>query len=179
MKLNGYQWAALAAGLITPAAFFLLKKFIVSDLTKQQKNLKAFLLMIQYSEGTAGKNAYKMLYGGQFFNDFSRHPNIAVSKWGLTSTAAGAYQILFRTWQELQQKLNLTDFGPQNQDRAAIELIRQKKALDDVLAGRFVQAIDKCKKVWASLPGAGYGQHEKNATGLLAVYKMAGGSVAA
>ncbi len=104
---------------------------------------------------------------------------MAITKWGITSTAAGAYQILFGTWQELQSKLKLPDFSPASQDRAAIELIKRRKALEDVLAGRFAQAILKCRKEWASLPGAGYGQNEKKPTTLLAVYKMAGGNIAA
>ena len=134
--------------------------------------------MIQYSEGTFGKDGYRMLYGGGYFDDLSKHPNMRVTKWGITSTAAGAYQILNKTWIEIQAKRKLPDFGPLSQDKAAIELIRIRKALDDVMAGRFAQAIEKCKKEWASLPGAGYGQSEKNAKNLLAVYKMAGGNAA-
>lgn len=134
--------------------------------------------MIQYSEGTFGKDGYRMLYGGGYFDDLSKHPNMRVTKWGITSTAAGAYQILNKTWTEIQAKLKLPDFGPLSQDKAAIELIRRRKALEDVMAGRFAQAIEKCKKEWASLPGAGYGQSEKNAKNLLAVYKMAGGNAA-
>ena len=65
-----------------------------------------------------------------------------------------------------------------SQDKAAIELIRRRKALDDVYAGRFKEAIAKCKKEWASLPGAGYGQNEKNLPNLLAVIKVAGGMTA-
>lgn len=148
-------------------------------MTVAQKNLKAFLIMIQYSEGTLGKDAYRKLYGGGLFDDLSKHPNRPVSKWGLTSTAAGAYQILNKTWQGLSQKLKLTDFSPQNQDRAAIELIARRKALDDVMAGRFAQAIAKCRKEWASLPGAGYNQSEKTPKALALVYKAAGGTLVA
>ncbi|HEV8283824.1 MAG TPA: glycoside hydrolase family 104 protein [Chitinophagaceae bacterium] len=148
-------------------------------MTTEQKNLKAFLIMIQYSEGTYGKDAYRKLYGGGVFNDFSKHPDTPITKYGITSTAAGAYQILFRTWQELQQKLRLPDFSPESQDKAAIELIKRRRALDDVMAGRFAQAIIKCRKEWASLPGAGYNQTEKDPKALAAVYKLAGGNIAA
>ncbi len=144
-----------------------------------EKNLKAFLTMIRYAEGTFSQDGYRKLYGGALFNDLTKHPNTAVTKWGITSTAAGAYQILFRTWLELQSKLKLADFSPASQDRAAIELIKRRKALEDVLAGRFLQAIEKCRKEWPSLPGAGYGQSEKSPTALAAVYKIAGGSMAA
>jgi lysozyme len=146
-------------------------------MTVAQKNLKAFLIMIQYSEETLGKDAYRKLYGGGVFDDLSKHPNRPVSKWGITSTAAGAYQILNKTWQGLAQELKLQDFSPQSQDRAAIELIARRKALDDVLAGRFAQAINKCRKEWASLPGAGYNQSEKSAGTLAQVYKAAGGTL--
>jgi lysozyme len=148
-------------------------------MTKEQKNLKAFLIMIQYSEDTYGKNAYRKLYGGGTFSDLSKHPNTKISKWGLTSTAAGAYQILNKTWLGLQQELGLQDFSPASQDRAAIALIKRRGALEDVMAGKFVQAITKCRKEWASLPGAGYNQAEKSPKVLAQVYQAAGGSLVA
>lgn len=133
--------------------------------------------MIQYAEGTIGLNAYRTLYGSGLFNDYSRHPNIAVTKWGITSTAAGAYQLLISTWIEIQTALQLPDFSPQSQDRAAIELIRKKDALTDVLNGKIVSAIYKCRKIWASFPGAGYGQGEKQIESLLQFYTKAGGKL--
>lgn len=166
----------MVAGFCTPALYLLLKSRMKMDTNSQAyKNLKAFLITIQYAEGTYGKDSYRKLYGGSAFNDLSRHPNTPMKKWGITSTAAGAYQILSKTWNEIQGKLGLPDFSPLSQDKAAIELIRRRKALEDVVAGRFGQALVKCRKEWASLPGAGYGQNEKNAQSLLAVYKMAGG----
>ncbi len=145
--------------------------------TVAYKNLRAFLIMIQYAEGTYGKDGYRKMYGGGLMKSLSEHPNTPVTKWGITSTAAGAYQFLNKTWNEVQAKLKLPDFGPLSQDKAAIELIRRRKALEDVYAGRFVEAIAKCRKEWASLPGAGYGQNEKNVKNLLAVIKVAGGNI--
>jgi lysozyme len=168
---------ATGAGISILLLYLLVKRKI--KMTTAQKNLKAFLIMVQYSEGTLGKDAYRKLYGGGSFNDLSKHPNTPVSKWGVTSTAAGAYQILNKTWQELQQKLGLPDFSPQSQDKAAIELIKRRKALDDVMAGRFAQAIIKCRKEWASLPGAGYNQSEKSPKALAQVFKAAGGTLVA
>jgi muramidase (phage lysozyme) len=177
LRLTKYQWAAIATGLLTPFLYFTIKAKLKMSI--REKNLKAFLLMIRYAEGTSSQDGYKKLYGGSLFNDFSNHPNIAITKWGITSTAAGAYQILFKTWIEIQQRLKLTDFSPQSQDKAAVELIKRRKALDDVLAGRFAQALLKCRKEWASLPGAGYNQSEKSPIALAKVYKIAGGSIAA
>lgn len=177
MKLLNTKTGMVVAGVALPALLFFIKRKM--DKTEvAYKNIRAFLIMIQYAEGTYGKDGYKKLYGGSSFNDFAKHPNSPQTKWGITSTAAGAYQILNKTWLELQSKLGLTDFSPVNQDKAAIELIRRRKALDDVYAGRFKEAIAKCRKEWASLPGAGYGQNEKNIQNLMAVIKVAGGMTA-
>ncbi|EPC1743373.1 lysozyme, partial [Escherichia coli] len=39
------------------------------------------------------------------------------------------------------------------------------------------QAIDRCSNIWASLPGAGYGQFEHKVDSLIAKFKEAGGTV--
>ena len=39
------------------------------------------------------------------------------------------------------------------------------------------QAIDRCSNIWASLPGAGYGQFEHKADSLIAKFKEGGGTV--
>jgi lysozyme len=72
----------------------------------------------------------------------------------------------------------LKDFSPASQNRAAIELIRRRGALEDVLAGRLATAVEKCKKEWASFPGAGYGQKEKRFAALMEVYQQSGGKLA-
>lgn len=94
---------------------------------------------------------------------------------GVWSTAAGRYQILSRYWRHYQQQLGLPDFGPVSQDRYALQQIREQRALDDVHAGRFDEAVAKCRNIWASLPGAGYGQHEHELDALALVYAEAGG----
>ena len=44
--------------------------------------------------------------------------------------------------------------------------------------GDIRQAIyDRCSNIWASLPGAGYGQFEHKAMTLIAKFKEAGGTV--
>lgn len=169
---------AVAVASATTAALLLFLKIKMTKTEIAYKNIRAFLIMIQHAEGTYGQDGYRKLYGGGMFTDFSRHPNQKQTKWGITSTAAGAYQILSKTWAELQKTLNLPDFSPVSQDRAAIELIRRRKALEDVYAGRFAQAIAKCRKEWASLPGAGYGQSEKSLQSLLAIAKASGGMIA-
>ena len=43
--------------------------------------------------------------------------------------------------------------------------------------GDIRQAIDRCSNIWASLPGAGYGQFEHKADSPIAKFKEAGGTV--
>jgi muramidase (phage lysozyme) len=97
----------------------------------------------------------------------------------LKSTAAGRYQFIAPTWDALcAQNRALKDFSPKSQDIACVMLIRGRGALDDVMAGRFALAINKCRKEWASLPGAGYKQHEHTLSHLQAAYLKAGGVLA-
>jgi len=146
----------------------------------EQKNVSAFLQTIRVSEGTSGSDGYSILVGGGHFDSFADHPRrlVYIASIGQNSSAAGAYQILRRTWDGVVAKLGLPDFSPASQDRAAVELIRQRGALADVRAGRFADAVTKCRKEWASLPGAGYGQRENSLALLQGAYVNAGGNLA-
>lgn len=142
-------------------------------------NLRAFLYLIAHCEGTAGENGYRMMFGGELFDSFADHPRKVITrKLGgkpISSSAAGRYQFLSRTWDECRKALTLPDFSPESQDRAAIFLIKRRGALADVEAGRIEQAIRKCNREWASLPGSPYGQPTKTLAECLAVYHRAGG----
>lgn len=126
------------------------------------KNLSAFLRLIRKNEGTDRPNGYMYLFGSlpskeKLFDSFEKHPCIFFSytnKAGkaIKTSAAGAYQITCTTWKVLQPRLNLPDFSPASQDKAAIELIREKGALGDINAGNLMKALNKLSPVWASLP---------------------------
>ena len=180
MRLIQNYWKFIVAGLLTPGLIFFIKeKAIAKPITRNlpDTNLNAFLLTIQFAEGTYGNNAYQTLYGGGLFYDYNWHPNLPVTRWGITSTAAGAYQILYSTWLNIAQSAGLTDFSPNSQDKAAMELIKRRGALEDVTSGRFGIALYKCRKEWASLPGAGYGQKEQSLARLIGFYQKAGGRI--
>ena len=125
-------------------------------------NLYAFLWMLRHAEGTAGQNGYRTMFGGGLFNSFDDHPRKKIRRRSgtryITSSAAGAYQFLSKTWDDCRGTLDLPDFSPASQDQAARLLIHQRGAINDVLAGRLEAAVKKCNKVWASLPGSPYGQ---------------------
>jgi muramidase (phage lysozyme) len=85
---------------------------------------------------------------------------------------------MLKDWAHYRSQLVLPDFGPASQDRWALQLIKERRALDDIEAGRFADAVSKCRNIWASLPGAGYGQHENKIAYLEAAYVAAGGRLA-
>lgn len=147
---------------------------------QQSRNLRAFMQMIRVSEGTAGPDGYRTIVGGSLFDDYSDHPRqkIWIQSIGDYSSAAGAFQIIRRTWDGVQGKLGLTDFSPASQDRACVELIRQRGGLRLAMNGEFTAAVQKCRKEWASLPGAGYNQRENSLATLQTAYLNAGGQLA-
>lgn len=145
-------------------------------------NMKAFLAVIRAGEGTADPDGYRRMFGGDLFTSFKDHPrqlHTRNTKHGpLTSTAAGAGQFLARTWDGLVKQYGFEDFSPQCQDEAMVALIAGRDAIGDVIGGRFDAAIRKCRKEWASLPGAGYEQPERTLSQALEVYAAAGGQIA-
>jgi lysozyme len=144
----------------------------------ENSNLRAFLRTIRAGEGTADTNGYRRIFGGQLFDSYADHPRVYVTYGNTTTSAAGAYQFLAGTWDDVRRAINLPDFSPRSQDLGAAWLIRRRGALRDVLAGRFDDAIRKCAKEWASLPGAPYGQPTKTLAQARATYLQAGGTFA-
>ena len=140
-------------------------------------NVQAFLRVIRRGEGTADDAGYRRLFGGQLFAGFADHPRIKVTKGAYTSTAAGAYQALTSSWDETKRIMGLPDFSPPSQDRFAVGRIAARGALDDVIAGRFALAINKCAWEWASLPGSPYGQPTISMATAANVFAANGGAV--
>ncbi len=156
-------------------------------------NVLAFLDMLAWSEGTSTSPAttqsgYDVIVTGidgkpEIFTDFSDHPfakgrcSKIINSKGLTSNASGRYQQMLQDWPYYRKLLALPDFSPISQDLVALQHIRECRALPDVHAGRIETAIAKCRNIWASLPGAGYGQREHRLGDLLQQYRLAGGAL--
>ena len=149
-------------------------------------NQRAFLDMIAHSEiGPAllavSDNGYNVCVGSTapqpiLFSSYSAHPRIRCA--ALNSDAAGRYQLMGRYFAPYKAQLHLSDFGHDAQDLIALQQIKECRALGDIDAGRFDAAVAKCARIWASLPGAGYGQHENTLADLRAAYVVAGGTMA-
>jgi muramidase (phage lysozyme) len=159
------------------------------------KNLRAFLQMLKFSEGTSTSSitvndGYDVIVTGadkvpEVFTDYSDHPfnngrpSKVINSRGLTSNASGAYQFMLKDWAHYKALLNLPDFGPESQDKWCVQLIRERGALSKIEAGLITDAISKCRNLWASLPAAGYGQHEQSLKLLLLKYQQFGGVLTA
>lgn len=109
---------------------------------------KAILDLIGWAEGAN----YNTMYGGGTFTSYKDHPDKVISASGIASSAAGRYQFLTPTWDGARKALNLPDFSPTSQDKAAIYLIQGRSALADVDSGNIDAFLDKCSYEWASLP---------------------------
>lgn len=94
------------------------------------------------------------------------------------STAAGKYQLIKPTWLRLKGLLKLHNFGPDSQDDCAVQLIKERGALDLIYAGEVAAAISKCSAEWASLPGNSASQPQRSFAQLLNAYSGAGGGFA-
>lgn len=142
-------------------------------------NLRAFLAMIRWAEGTSGPDGYQTLVGGKLFDSFDDHPRkIQTIRFGqqeIHSSAAGAYQFLANTWDRCRKALDLPDFSPESQDKAAVYLIQQRGALLDVEQGRLREALEKCSWEWASLPPSRYNQPTKSVEACEVIFERAGG----
>lgn len=153
-----------------------------------RKNVAPFLDMLaRGGEGTdipsqpTKMMGYDVLVGGDTFDCFDDHPRVVkkiVQRNGkvIHSSAAGRYQFIRTTWDALAKKLGLKDFGPISQDLAAQQLLVECGAASLLSQGRFDEAVFAARKIWASLPGAGYGQREESLDKLRTLYRQAGGT---
>jgi len=147
-------------------------------------NVVAFLDTIAWSELGVGlltpatDDGYRVCVGSTpgkpiLFDSYAAHPRLRSDT--MNSDAAGRYQLMGRYWEPYRKQLALPDFGPVSQDKIAIQLIRECRALDLVKAGRIPEAVHACASRWASFPGAGYGQPEHAISDLQSAFNRAGG----
>jgi muramidase (phage lysozyme) len=153
-------------------------------------NLGAFLDMLAVSEIgrvllSETDDGYDVLVGATpsdptTFPSYADHPRQLIHIGAhLESTASGRYQILERNYDFYKAKLGLTDFSPGSQDRIAAQMISERSgAMEAITEGRFADAVAAVRNLWASLPGAGYLQHENQLADLETAYTAAGGTLA-
>ncbi len=132
------------------------------------REYKALLDTIAWAEGTGCY--YNMMLGRTLFLDYSAHPveTGEMPEKGIpfgprwrrnTSTAAGRYQFLYRTYKSLQSEgFFQTGFTPEEQDKAALYLIKDQLGVTDEIVHRAIETKDFTELWnilswgWASLP---------------------------
>lgn len=142
------------------------------------------LRVIRFAEGTerGGPDSYRVMFGGGLAPDLKRHPDKVIKGGGYSSAAAGAYQFMPPTWESQAKALGLSDFGPQNQDLAAVRLMRNRLMPIGGLSvlekeGFSPRVSAALAPEWASLPTESgqsyYGQPVKKLSELQKVYGQA------
>lgn len=145
-------------------------------------NVQAFLRVVREGESDQTERAYNKLVGdppGVYsLKDLSRHPHriMWIGVLGVASSAAGAYQFLSRTWDEMRDQYDFEDFGAACQDEAAVGLIARRRSLDLILNSDFSTALLNCSYEWASMPPGRYGQPAMSVEEAFDVYQKWGGS---
>lgn len=150
--------------------------------SKQRKTAKDFgtdrgtpslLSVVGWAEGLGDCYHYSFAY--KPFTSFSSHPKEKICASAYCSTAAGRYQFLAATWEQLAIKNRYPTFEPLYQDEGAWALIREKQ-VDDTASiydfPRFKRAMGILGKVWASLPGSTYGQPTRSIEDAWARYQL-------
>jgi muramidase (phage lysozyme) len=102
--------------------------------------VRAFLDTIAWAEG----GDYDILFGGRRFTNYARFPT--------PRGAAGRYQFLPSTYNEVSPKLGLSDFSPHTQDLLAVQNLVDRGIINQVVAGNLDGALAGASRIWASLP---------------------------
>lgn len=147
------------------------------------QRIRAFLRCIREFECQAEKDdskRYQMLNaplpsGDRRFSSYKTHPWAGQGKPIKGSTAAGAYQILSGTWQEIFEKGLIEPkgdrFSPTIQDRIAVMKLEDRGVLHLIRTGRIKEALElkgpngslALPSEWTSLPGGKENAHRLTA----------------
>ncbi len=144
-----------------------------SLVTSFSPNVRAFLDTIGYAEGT--NDRYDIIFTFARFYSYADHPRLIKCSYGLCSDAAGRYQFLSTTWDNLARRLDLPDFSPDSQDRAAVLLLKDAGVYGTVVSindfDDFSRAAYGVSTTWASFPGSPYGQPTYSASALYSKFR--------
>ena len=103
-------------------------------------------------------HGYDVIVGGELFTDYSDHlSQTCHAKPKLKSTGADATSFFPVGGMPIASSLAWKTF-PKSQDAVALQQIKERMLTWAIDRGDIRQAIDRCSNIWASPPGAGYGQ---------------------
>lgn len=143
-------------------------------------NASAILKAIADAEGTSKypNSGYNTMFTGKQFSG-NKHPRQKQTSGSYSSDAAGRYQFLSTTWDEM----GMSDFSPANQDKAALKLLTQAGV--NLSDGLSLNETYKVGQKWASVEGGrnavkggSYsGQAKYSAEQFMKMYKGYGGKI--
>lgn len=142
-------------------------RFAATDLPQEAYGLLGVI-------GGTEAPGYNVINGGGRFDSFSDHPRQRGA--GGTSTAAGKYQFVMRTWDRVAGANGFRDFSPENQDRGAWWLAQQdyktntgRDLMTDLRAGNYSSIRRGLASTWegiAKLSDAQFAARMSRASGV-------------
>lgn len=121
--------------------------------------------LLETIAGPESKGDYNVIYGGGQFDSYDDHPRQYVEitsgpNAGQYSSAAGKYQFLGSTWDDIAERYDIPDFSPASQDQAAWALATEEYRRDtgrdleaDLSAGDLSRVAPSLRNQWTSMPG--------------------------
>lgn len=121
--------------------------------------------LLETIAGPESAGDYNVIYGGSQFDSYADHPRQYVTitsgpNKGKKSSAAGKYQFLGSTWDDIAERYDIPDFSPANQDLAAWYLAKEEYRRDtgrdleaDLQAGDLSRVPASLRNQWTSMPG--------------------------
>ena len=120
--------------------------------------IEALIMTVRWAEGTASEDGYRTIFTGEKFDNFDDHPRKInclppdANGKKLCSDASGIAQFLSPTFDRVAKKKNLSDFSPESQRIAMIELMKERGMIALLEKGDVAGAIAAGAEEWASLP---------------------------
>ena len=114
-------------------------------------SILAFLDTIAWAEGTdpnGNGGGYDVGFNYRKIEDFTDHPRTAADG----SSAAGRYQFLRKTWDQVKKEIKLPDFSPVSQDKGAAHLLRKHGISQEMIESNLTEAIRRASHEWSSFP---------------------------
>ena len=137
---------------------------------------RALMSTIAHAEGT--KTLYNISFTYKSFSSYQDHPRriYCTQNRALCSDAAGRYQFLSKTWDDIRRNIRLDSFAPYFQDKAGVYLTEVRRGVRNhslrLNKSQFSNVMYKLRYEWASLPYSPYGQPVHSLDGLWRVYQQ-------
>ncbi|MFH6955936.1 glycoside hydrolase family 104 protein [Flavobacterium aquidurense] len=133
------------------------KKDNKNGICEAEARVRAFMRMLRVKEDTVGDSGYEKNVGGKSFikdyeKDWSTHPKVSIyiKRIDASSNAAGAYQFMGKTYDEIiknyGKRYKITDFSKEAQDKLCLVLMKHYYKQDR--PSEFYDTSSETKNEW-------------------------------